>query len=259
MLIAQISDCHVVEPGRHAYGRVDTGACLEAAVAALNALPAQPDLVLATGDLVQQGAPGEYRRFRAITERLRAPLFVLAGNHDARGALAEAVGPALPGDGFFHYAIEHFPVRVLALDTVTPGSDEPSFCAGRLDWLRARLEEDPRPTVLGLHHPPFAGPVGWINARDPAWASPLEGLVRAYPHVRAAVCGHVHRAGATLWAGIQATTAPSTAHQLYPDFTPGAPAQISLEAPGFQVHAWSGDALVTLTIALPGLHTAFAP
>jgi 3',5'-cyclic AMP phosphodiesterase CpdA len=57
MLIAQISDMHVKADGELLYRRIDTAGYLERAVAHLNALDPRPELVLATGDLVEAGKP----------------------------------------------------------------------------------------------------------------------------------------------------------------------------------------------------------
>jgi len=73
MLIAQITDLHIRPVDRLAYGRVDTAAYLERAVAALMTLERRPDVVLATGDLVDGGQPEEYDRLR----RLLAPILIL--------------------------------------------------------------------------------------------------------------------------------------------------------------------------------------
>src|SRR5687767_10454266 len=60
MLIAQITDTHIKPPGKLAYRRVDTASYLERAIAHLRALRPQPEVVLATGDLVDAGTPEEY-------------------------------------------------------------------------------------------------------------------------------------------------------------------------------------------------------
>jgi 3',5'-cyclic AMP phosphodiesterase CpdA len=90
MLIAQISDLHIQKGGKPAYGRVDTVSMLKRAVAALNALDPQPDVVLATGDLVERGSTEEYGILRDILAPLKATLLVVPGNHDARATLAVA-------------------------------------------------------------------------------------------------------------------------------------------------------------------------
>src|SRR5438552_7596742 len=73
MMIAQISDTHIVAPGKlfrcpvqgaaadseRVYREFDTAAYLAAAVAALNALVPRPDVAVVTGDLVDHGEPEE--------------------------------------------------------------------------------------------------------------------------------------------------------------------------------------------------------
>ena len=100
MLIAQITDLHIRPAGRLAYGRVDTATHLESAVATLLALDPLPDVVLATGDLVDAGEPEEYARLRRLLAPIDRPLFVVPGNHDSRRPLFEAFGSAgyLPGE-----------------------------------------------------------------------------------------------------------------------------------------------------------------
>src|SRR5262249_15835778 len=101
MLIAQISDTHILAPGKlyrgpvqapdgeRATGEFDTAGCLSRAVAALNALVPRPDVVVVTGDLVDHSEPEEYEHFFALLAPLQMPFFVIAGNHDAREPLRE--------------------------------------------------------------------------------------------------------------------------------------------------------------------------
>src|SRR5688500_17927066 len=90
MLIAQISDLNISTPESVNDQVLRTPEHLVRAVAHLNVLPRRPDVVLATGDLVERGHPDEYRRLRTILDGLEVPLFVIPGNHDARDALRDA-------------------------------------------------------------------------------------------------------------------------------------------------------------------------
>ena len=157
MLIAQITDMHIKPPGELLYKRVDTAGFLERAVAHVTALDPRPDIVLATGDLVDGGKPEEYALLRRLLAPLAMPVYLIPGNHDARDAMREVFADHayLPRTGFLQYTIEDLPVRLIALDTLVPGKGHGELCAERLDWLEARLGESDRPTILFMHHPPF--------------------------------------------------------------------------------------------------------
>src|SRR5258705_13906314 len=102
MLIAQISDMHVKAEGELLYGRIDTAGFLERAVAHVMTLDPRPDVVLATGDLVEGGKPEEYALLRRLLAPLAMPVYLIPGNPDARDALRAAFPDHgyLPGSGF---------------------------------------------------------------------------------------------------------------------------------------------------------------
>src|SRR5262245_14299157 len=123
MLIAQISDTHISTPGSRNDVLFHTAEHLARAVTHLNGLQPRPDVVLATGDLVEQGGIDEYRRLRELLAPLAMPLLPIPGNHDHRGHLTDAFGDdaCLPRDGaFLQYTVEHWPLRLIGLDTLVP-------------------------------------------------------------------------------------------------------------------------------------------
>ena len=73
MLIAQITDLHVMPPGELLQGHVDTGRYLEMAVAKLQALNPTPDVLLISGDLVEGGTRTEYDYLRRLLAPLKMP------------------------------------------------------------------------------------------------------------------------------------------------------------------------------------------
>src|SRR2546428_1240213 len=174
MMIAQITDMHIKPDGVLAYGRLDTAPYLRRAVDHLLALKPRPDVVLATGDLVDGGLPEEYRRLHALLAPLSMPVYLIPGNHDNRDALAAAFTDHayLPRGGrFMHYVVEGHPVRLIALDTLDPGRVGGLLCAERLSWLAAGLEgAAPRPAPVFMHHPPLVTGVAPKDAHRPAHA-----------------------------------------------------------------------------------------
>src|SRR6266851_1446856 len=119
MIIAQITDLHVVARDRLCYGEIPTNAQVAEAVAHINSLAPQPDVVIASGDLVDHGREEEYEVLHEILAKLNRPVLVIPGNHDRREALLKAFADQryLPrvGAPFIHYAIEDYPIRLVGL------------------------------------------------------------------------------------------------------------------------------------------------
>jgi Icc protein len=250
MLLCQISDLHVMAGRALAYGVVDTASCLERCVQRIVELDPRPDAVIATGDLVDSPDTRSYGLLREILRSLPLPVFVLPGNHDERQTLRAAFPDhryLRQDDDFLHYAIEEYPVRLLALDTVIPGQPEGALCARRLQWLEHRLSESDTPTLIALHHPPFLTGIGHMDQMGLDNAVGLANIVRRFPQVQRLICGHLHRPIQALYAGTLASVCPSTAHQVLLDLKPDSPARFALEPPAFQLHLWNGATLVTHT------------
>jgi Icc protein len=240
---------HVKAEGELLYGRIDTPSFLERAVAHVNALDPRPDIVLATGDLVERGKPEEYAHLKRLLAPLAMPVHLIPGNHDARDALREVFTDHayLPSSGFIQYAIEDLPVRLIALDTLVVGKGHGELCDERLTWLEARLGESDRPTILFMHHPPFDCGISAFDGFRLVQGEPeLARLVRRHGNVERVMCGHVHRPIQVRWAGTMASIAPATAHQATLDLHEGAPLSMMMEPPGIALHLWRpGTGLVT--------------
>jgi len=121
MIIAQITDLHVVAKNRLCYPKVPTNAQLAQSIAHINSLDPRPDAVIASGDLTDHGRPEEYDLLREILSDLIPPVFVIPGNHDRRDVLLKAFASEdympPPDAPFVNYAIDKYPVRLIGLDT----------------------------------------------------------------------------------------------------------------------------------------------
>ena len=217
MIIAQISDTHIDLDGPNGAARFRN---LECCVEDINRLDPLPDVAIHTGDLTQHGKAAEYDAARRILGALRCPLYVAAGNRDDRVAIQEAFPAAdylLPDTPFVQYRVETFPVRLIAVDTLSGKSNQGDFCQIRAASLRAALAEDTtKPAVIFMHHPPFVVheldyPVqfeSWESVDSMSWA--LDGQ----RHVVGIFCGHTHRNAAGEVAEVPVSSMPSVAVDL---------------------------------------------
>jgi 3',5'-cyclic-AMP phosphodiesterase len=251
MLIAQITDTHILAPGTLFKGIVDTASALQRAVAALNRLDPLPEAVVLTGDLVENGQPEEYAHLRTLLAPLRMPVFAIPGNHDAREPMRQAFAGDgyLPRQGFLNYVIHDYPLLIIGLDTLIPGEGGGELCPDRLHWINDILARAPdRPSLLLMHHPPFVTGIARMDQAGLSGTVAFAGIVRGHPQIERILCGHLHRSIESRFAGTIAGTAPSTAHQVALDLRPDARLSFTLEPPGYQLHYWrDGVGLVTHT------------
>ena len=235
MIIAQISDTHIALDTPDADQRIRDFALT---VADLNELDPAPDVIVHTGDIVHNGRPDEYAQASAMLANARAPVYVLAGNKDNRANLREAFseeGYLAPDSDFIHYAIDDFPVRLIALDTLSSGSNKGGFCRERVRRLIDMIDaETSKPIAVFTHHPPFEVTVGPdpLHFETPAVMSGLRRALQHSGRVVAIFSGHVHRAAVGHVGNIPAIVMPCIATTLRKGKYP---AQMKTR-PVYQVH-----------------------
>lgn len=254
MIIAQISDTHI-RNGLALMQHVDTGAYLRACVAFLNGLP-RLDAVLVTGDLIDDGLPQTYDAVWDILRELRAPWYPCVGNHDHRGGLLEHSQervPEMAGCGqFVQYAVDRFPLRLVAADTQAAKGLHGEFCdvrARELDEILGR--EAHRPTLVFMHHPPVhvgIAPMDDIAMREPDAARLFE-VLSGHDQVLHVACGHLHRSVFTTWGGLALSTAPSPAHAITLNLDTDDVLGFTMEPPACRLFRFVEDQLTA--------HTAF--
>ena len=250
MLLAHISDLHVMVEGDLAYGIVNTGPLVERAIAHIQKL--SPDAVVISGDLVHNVTAGEYERLKAMLSALKMPTFLMPGNHDSRDLMRQtfAEHSYLPEKGFLQYTVEDYPVRLIMLDTNVPGEGRGELDDARLQWLNQQLAAQPnRPTLLFMHHPPFSTGIALMDGYGLTGSEALAEIVQKYDCIERIGCGHIHRPIQKRWAGTLAYTVPSPVHQVSLDLYSSAEyATFVMEPPAYQLHLWrEQDGLVSHT------------
>lgn len=217
MIIAQISDTHIALDTPDADRRMRD---FERTVADINALDPAPDVIVHTGDITHNGRPDEYDHAIAALMKVKAPVYVLAGNRDDRAQLLKAFsgnGYLSANANFVQYVVDQFPVRLIALDTLSSSSNRGDFCRGRLSHLIDMVDADTaKPVAVFMHHPPFEVMVGPDRIHFDS-TNAMSAVSRALQHsgrVIAIFSGHVHRAAAGYVGAIPATVVPCIATTL---------------------------------------------
>ncbi|GAB5489332.1 MAG: phosphodiesterase [Parasphingorhabdus sp.] len=251
MLMAQVTDIHLgFDPDNPAeFNRKR----LDQALKMLCEMTPQPDMLLATGDLVDRGDQESYQRLEDAFSDLPFPVHMCLGNHDLREPFLKQFPNSPTADGFVQYEIDDGPLRLLFLDTLEEGRHGGSFCEVRAAWLEQRLtEKQDKPTILVLHHPPVESGIDWMNTHpDEPWVARLADTVAGHYQVKGMITGHLHRNISTWWRNISLAICASTAPQVALDLNPIDPENpdgrnmIVADPPAIALHWWNGRQLIS--------------
>jgi len=186
----QLSDVHWGFEGPE---NPDARGTLPKAIAAVNALPQQPDFIIFTGDLTHTTEnPAERRKrmreFQAMARDLKVKdVRYIPGEHDASLDRGKAFGEFF---GETHYTFDHKGVHFIVLDNVSDPAAR--FGDEQLAWLASDLKSQPKDAriVVFAHRPLFDLYPQWDWAtRDGAKAIDL---FMPYPNVTV-FYGHIHQ------------------------------------------------------------------
>ena len=203
-----MSDPHIVGRTETLLGGIDTTAYLRDAVAHVNRMVPAPDLVLLSGDLVNDGETEQYEHLAELLAPLSAPLHLMPGNHDRTDHLRAAFPDLVHDrDGRADGVIEG-PLRIVTLDSSRfpdPGGTldaEPARRGSTRSCVEAPRRADgggpPPPAVRDRHQahgrhgpvgrgdrgarrgdrPPPAGRAGAVRPPPPLHHPPVRGHPR---------------------------------------------------------------------------------
>lgn len=200
--VVQISDVHLRDRPWPATTRDDPEAGFLATIAALRATGVEPDLVVLSGDLADDGSVGACRRILRHVMEWNAPILAVAGNHDRPDSIAEVFGgPVAQGVGRWF---------VVPIDTYRDDAE-----SGRLDGAAALAALDAaagRPVLAVLHHPPASPSTHRVFGLE-GGDELLDACARR-PWVKALATGHLHESFDMTARGVRVVGAPSTWYAL---------------------------------------------
>lgn len=240
-----MTDLHLVEPERAWPAGVDPLARLRACLTEINALHADADRIIISGDLIQLNNTQAYEVLRHELELLGLPYRLLVGNHDDRDALVSIFPEVVRSNQFVQYAEELGGARILYLDTLAnDGSHHGELCSTRIAWIAEQFAiAGDEPLLVFLHHPPCnigVPALDRLGLHDPG---PLADLLAKRRGLTQLFCGHVHRNVSGLWAGHPFASLKSTHVQFALDMA-GDKLARRTEPPAFAVVLFDSDQVV---------------
>lgn len=174
-----------------------------------------PDVIVATGDLVQDETRTGYELFKSVLTPLDTPVLCIPGNHDAPDIMNSVlndvnfqVNGSYQANGW----------SLIMLNSFARGGDAGHLDRTELDRLSATLlEYGAMNTLVCLHHHPVPMGSRWLDGVALSNPQDLLDIIDTKPHVRGILWGHVHQASDRQRNHIRLMSTPSTCSQFLPN------------------------------------------
>lgn len=226
--VIQLSDCHLFKNPEGKLLGLNTEHSLGKVMDLVTAEQPAMELVLATGDLSQDGTADSYARFHQHMQRFTCPVYWLPGNHDltdvmANHQVAQRMSPCVIDMGHW---------QIIMLDSTIRGKVPGNFTGGELLFLDKSLRESAGKHVLiALHHQPVPVGSAWLDQQIVGNAADFFKVVDRYSNVKSIIWGHVHQVFETVRKGVKLMSVPSTCVQFKPQSQDFA---VDSESPGYR-------------------------
>lgn len=247
--LLQITDCHLgSQPGEKLINmNTDEGLC---DVLQLLKDNENPDLLLVTGDISNDGGVKSYERYVEFVEQYfpDVPLAWLPGNHDAPSSM-EIVKKKLSAENKKDIIVNQHLAdnwNLIFLDSKIPrnegGDLQPSELQRLEDELKANRD---KPTLIFLHHQIIPVGCAWVDVYQVKSHEAFLDIIDRYDNVKAVSWGHVHQAFHKDYNGVAMIATPSTCVQ----FTPENDAfRVDTKMPGYRSYQLYPDGKFTTKV-----------
>lgn len=214
LCVAQVTDIHLfANPSQELLG-LPTAQSFQVVLEQLQQLSPEPDLLLLTGDLSQDGKPESYQYLQDHLKPLGIPTYWLPGNHD-NPAVMEQVLNQTPISSQKSFSAGGW--QFLLLNSSVSGCVHGQLSLESLEWLELQLQQTrERPTLVSLHHPPLLVNSDWLDRSTLKNSQELLTVIDRHPQVRLVVCGHIHQELERSRHDVHYLGCPSTCFQFMP-------------------------------------------
>ena len=212
--VLQFTDSHLLADRNKVFLGIRPWETLDAVIELAFAQHPDPDLILLTGDLAQDGAVDTYRLIEQRFSGLRARIGLLPGNHDRLERMLQTfkepqmqVGGRLISNAW----------QMLLLDSTVRGKVGGSLDRSDLDELERLLSDShERHTLVCLHHQPVPIGTGWLDTIGLEQPREFLEVLDRHPQVKGVLWGHIHQQFDGHRHGIPLMASPSTSIQFKP-------------------------------------------
>jgi len=240
-----LSDSHLFRSREEELFRVNTFSALKVTTDHIRARNREYDLLVALGDLAEDGSAEAYDHFHSLTRDLAGSTVWVRGNHDNFENLEEERLST-----FYQSELHIGPWHLIFLDTVLEGRGEGRLDPSELERLEAFLQSYSGGHILiFMHHQPVLVGSAFIDQLGLQNRENFLKIVSGYQAVKGVVFGHVHQQLDIVHNGIRFLSMPSASMQ----FKPGS-AKFDLGDPahGYRTMILHPDGTMATTVVMVG-------
>ncbi len=211
--LLQITDCHLgSQPNEELLG-LNTDESLNDVLTLLQSQE-QPDLILCTGDISNDGGVASYERFVSLVRNYfpETPLAWLPGNHDDPTNMDQVKD--LPIEA--HHSMGGW--NFIFLDSKIPMEEGGELQPSELQRLEDELQKHPDdPTIVFLHHQVVNVGSAWVDQYAVKNSAQFFNIIDRYDNVKMVSWGHVHQEYYGKRNDVTLLATPSTCVQFVPN------------------------------------------
>ena len=197
--LIQLSDLHLVPPGKLTSKVLDTNAILEETINEILSKKdyfGQIDGLVVTGDISDDGSMESYLSAYEKLSKLNVPILVIPGNHDLRDPMRKVFHENVQfskNSSQFDWVFEFDETLIIGLDTLVEGENFGFLEEKSLDFLSHQLSNNSgSDLVLLIHHPPIKTGIYFMDKIGLTNTSDLSECLKATNRPIKILCGHVH-------------------------------------------------------------------
>ncbi|HDR0619356.1 3',5'-cyclic-AMP phosphodiesterase [Pasteurella multocida] len=216
--IIQITDPHLFKDEHGELLGINTFQSFSQVLQEIKASRFDYDLVLATGDLVQDSSREGYLHFCEQVKSLEKTVFWIPGNHDFQPKMFEILNQDQGNLNPKKHILLGNSWQILMLDSQVFGVPHGELSQYQIDWLVAKLKDYPeRYTLIVLHHHILPTHSTWLDQHNLRNAHELAYALAPFNKVKGILHGHIHQEIDANWQGYRVMATPATCIQFKPD------------------------------------------
>lgn len=210
--VVQITDTHLCAEQGGTLLTMDTDHSLQSVINLVQKESKGIDVLLATGDLSDNGSAAAYARLVTYFEQFNCNTYWLPGNHDSSDAMVDECS----GSSRMVREIRAGAWQIVMLDSQIPGEVGGHLGSSELSYLNKALAsaaDQGLHSLVVLHHHVVPMGSAWLDEQIVADADAFFEVVDRYSCVKSILWGHVHQELDVFRGDVRLLSSPSSCVQ----------------------------------------------